>query len=76
MENLHGFTDGRVVATAGGAGGHVSRETPQLAGGRNQAIAELGVPVQEFGTQHDGECTTPDRWVFRGRVRQGGTMSD
>jgi len=54
MENLHGFTDGRVIATTGGTGGHVSRETPQLAGGRNQAIAEFGVPVQELGTQHDG----------------------
>ncbi len=67
MENLHGFTDGRVIATTGGTMGHVSGETPQLPGGRNQAVAELGVPFQELGTQHDGERYSAGRRLFRSR---------
>ena len=44
----------RVVAAAGSALHQVPLETPQLSRGGHKAVAELGIPVEEFLTDHNG----------------------
>lgn len=67
MENLDGLADGRVITTTRLTARDMSRETPQLAGCRNQAVPEVGVPLEEFGAQHNAEMYNPRPLVFRGQ---------
>ena len=59
MENLDSLADGRVIAPTRRTMRHVSGESPQLARGGNQSVAEVGMPLQELAAQHNDEMYNP-----------------